>query len=308
MPFQLLPKAEHCPNRRDVLKGMALGGASLAIGRSAMAATAEKDNGPWYALVSDIHIAADPSAKARGECMTDNLRAVVADILASEAPPLGVLIDGDLAYNHGELGDYQQVLSVLEPLRKAKLPITLAMGNHDERAHFRAALNIDPPKDSEVVDRVVSTVSLPGLRFVVLDSLDKTNKTPGVLGERQLAWLAKELDADDKTPTLVFLHHNLAKRPGALIEADAEALRAVLKPRTQVKALVYGHTHVWDLQEEDGLHLINLPAVAYRFAATQPLGWCRLRLNKNDGAELELRCVAGDRSKDGQRVPLRWRA
>lgn len=223
MPFQLLPNPDRRPNRRDVLKGMAPGGASLALGRTALVATAEKDDSPWYALVSDIHIAADPSTKTRGECMTDNLRAVVADILASETPPLGVLIDGDLAYNHGESGDYKQDLSLLEPLRKAKLPITLAMGDHDQRPRFRAALNVDPPKDAEVVDRVVGTVSLPGLRSVVLDSLDKTNKTPDVFVDRQLEWLAKELDADAKTATLVFLQHNLADRPGALI--DAKALR-----------------------------------------------------------------------------------
>jgi predicted phosphodiesterase len=40
-----------------------------------------------------------------------------------------------------------------------------------------------------------------------------------------------------------------------------------------VKALLFGHTHVWKRYQLDGLHCINLPTTAYPFNATEPLGW-----------------------------------
>ena len=93
-----------------------------------------------------------------------------------------------------------------------------------------------------------------------------------------------------------------------LVLLDSAALLEILRPRKQVKALVFGHTHTWRREERDGLHLVNLPAVGYHFEKPQPLGWCRLEPARDDtGATLALRCVAGDRSKDGERVELSWR-
>jgi 3',5'-cyclic AMP phosphodiesterase CpdA len=240
--------------------------------------------------------------------MADNLRAVVADILAADSPPQGVLIDGDLALNDGQPGDYRTLIALLEPIRKAKLPLHLALGNHDDRDHFRDVLRDLIPAGSQVVDKQVGLVQgpRPAPRFVVLDSLDRVNVTPGKLGPNQLDWLARRLDAVPNDPTLVFVHHNLS-REGQTALTDTGALLDVLGPRKQVKAVIFGHTHVWDVREDDGLYWINLPAVAYPFAAGQPLGWCRFR-PVPDGGELELRCVGGDRRNDRQRVALRWRS
>jgi hypothetical protein len=141
---------------------------------------------------------------------------------------------------------------------------------------------------------------------VILDSLDEVDVTPGRLGERQLDWLARTLDADTTTPTLVLLHHNLAVVPGGL--ADTPAFLALTLPRRQVKAIFYGHSHRWEhVREPIGfMHLVNLPAVAYPFHEDQPLGWVRLT-PRSDGAELVLRCVGGDRTQDGRRLDLAWR-
>lgn len=292
------------PSRRDFLAGLAAGGAALALGGSARSAAAETP-GDWYALVSDIHIAADPSTRLRGQVMADNLRAVVSEILAAEAPPRGVLFDGDLAVQQGRADDYRTVVALLEPLRKARLPIHLGLGNHDDRANFRAVLQGVVPLESQVVDKQAAAVDSADLRFMVLDSLEKVGATPGRLGAEQLDWLGKALDAQPDTPTLLFVHHNTwpLATPGL---TDTEDLLKVVRPRRQVKGIVFGHTHVWSVREDKGLHLINLPAVAYPFAPTQPLGWCRFRPEPG-GGRLELRCVGGNREAHGQQVKLRWR-
>jgi 3',5'-cyclic AMP phosphodiesterase CpdA len=265
---------------------------------------ANADAPAWYALVSDTHIAADPATARRGEVMADNLRAVVADILSIESVPAGVVIDGDLAMLDGQAGDYRTLVSLLGPLRDARLPLHLALGNHDDRDQFRSVVH-GAAGDSRVVEKHVAAVDGAGLRLVVLDSLDGVNVTPGKLGSTQLDWLSRSLDAKPGVPTLVFVHHNLSREStGAL--TDTAALLDVLQPRRHVKAVFFGHTHVWDVREVDGLHWVNLPAVAYPFGPGQPLGWCRL-VPGEGGATVELRCVGGDRAKDGQKVAMKWR-
>ncbi|MBX6314925.1 MAG: metallophosphoesterase, partial [Isosphaeraceae bacterium] len=156
-----------------------------------------------------------------------------------------------------------------------------------------------------VAGKWVGVVEGPGVRFVLLDSQDGVNVTPGHLGGAQRAWLARTLDADAETPALVFVHHHLnARNPSAL--RDTEALLELLRPRRQAKAVIFGHTHIWSCRRFGDLHAINLPAVGYRFLEQQPLGWCLFRPEPG-GAELQLRCIGGDRRQHGRRVRLRWR-
>src|SRR5262249_20976623 len=137
--------------------------------------------------------------------MADHLKAVVADILAAGEPPHGVVIAGDLAMWDGKPGDYHNLLLLLEPLRAARIPIHMALGNHDNRIHFREVL----PAGTLLDDKQVSAVDGQGLRFLLLDSLEEVCATPGRLGPAQLDWLAKDLDAHDKIPTIVVVHHHL---------------------------------------------------------------------------------------------------
>ena len=53
--------------------------------------------------------------------------------------------------------------------------------------------NGDEPHDrraNDVADKCVSKIKMPHVDWYILDSLDKTKATPGVLGEAQIAWLA----------------------------------------------------------------------------------------------------------------------
>jgi Icc protein len=299
MPIHLLADGNEL-TRRDWLSAVALAGASFVL----KPARAEGPTPAWYALVSDTHIAADPASRNREQNMAENLTAVVADLLAQPNAPGAVFVDGDLALKDGRAGDYARFLALVEPLRRARRPLHFTLGNHDQRSHFLAALGPSPAKEIAVDHKHVGVVEGPGLRFVMLDSLDKTDEVAGLLGQDQLRWLAGSLDGHAETPTVVLVHHNPSDKPGAL--SDTAALLKTIRPRRQVKALVFGHSHRWELTEDDGIHLVNLPAVAYPFAADQPLGWVRFQPNDR-GAELTLRCIGGDKSKDRQTIDLRWR-
>lgn len=290
MPFTLPP-----PDRRRFL------GASLAGAVAGFAAAADAPGAQTWALFADTHIDGNPKAVSRDNCMGDRLTAAVREVLALPGRPAGVLVNGDMALKAGYPGEYRTFVQLIEPLREAGLPIHLTLGNHDDRANFLAGVPGVKRPATPVANKYVGVVNAGRARFVLLDSLQVIDRTPGECGRAQLDWLAKTLDAEPATPTVVFGHHN---PPGL---TDAAAFYAVVAPRRQVKAYVFGHTHSWQVaKHESGIHLVNLPAVAYPFAKGQATGWALLTL-EDGGATVELR--AADRHPlDRQAHGLAWRS
>ncbi len=159
-------------------------------------------------LFSDSHVAADRALQSRGINMADQLAQCVKEALSRADKPVGAIHSGDLAYNNGLAADYITYGELIDPLRKAGVPVHLMMGNHDDRRHFMEALNgVNGP--SPVEHRIVGLVESPLVNWFLLDSLDQTNKTPGVLGADQLAWLEKALDVHKDKPAIVVVHHNV---------------------------------------------------------------------------------------------------
>ena len=251
MPIHLMP------TRRDFLSGLALGGASTVLGGGLcgrlVAAGAEADVSPsgYIALLADTHIDADPLAEKAGATkynMAKNLQAAVADVLRQPEPPKAVFVVGDLAHSVGMTGDYERFLSLIHPLREFGVPVHLALGNHDDRAEFLGVLKPESNGRSAVESRYVGVADAAGLRLVVLDSLDAPKQVGGRLRNPQRAWLAKTLDAQPRTPTIVLVHHNPAvkKEDAEHSLADAEELLAILRPRAGQGLGLRPHAHLVD--------------------------------------------------------------
>ena len=302
MPIHLPPLS-----RRRFIARSLLGGAGLVLGPR-LFADSRSTNADSWALLSDIHIAADGKIVARKVNMTENLKGVSREVVALPERPAGVIVTGDCAFSSGETGDYAQVTALLEPIRGDQLPVCLALGNHDNRERFWDALQAEKAAKRPLADRQVSLIRSTHANWFVLDSLDKTLSTPGLLGSKQLDWLASALDANPDKPALVLIHHN----PGMIDNTnglkDTEALYAVIRPRKQVKAYIFGHTHAWSVtQDSSGIHLVNLPPVAFVFREGEPSGWVHATLQPK-GLRLELRCLDLAHKDHGQVVNLDWRA
>jgi 3',5'-cyclic AMP phosphodiesterase CpdA len=298
----------HLPaiSRRRFLVRSLAGGAALALSPHLFAAAKREDPNSW-ALLADPHVAADRGLVAQGINMTDHFMAVAGELLALPKRPAGVFILGDCAYSSGQAGDYRQVVDLLEPIRTAQMPVHLTVGNHDDRERFWEALPMEKAAQRPVADRQVALLRTKLANWFVLDSLEKTLSTPGLLGKAQLAWLAGALDANPDIPALVLIHHNPGLS-GNLGLKDTGALFEILRPRKQVKAYIFGHTHAWNVgQDESGIHLINLPPVGYVFSPGLPEGWVHATLER-EGIQLELRCVDHTHKSHGQVVKLEWRA
>lgn len=311
MPFSLIPTQPPLPahTRRSWLGRTLAGAAALRLGRFTTAQAAAEGQA-WVALLSDTHIAADPARIARNNNMTNNLKTVVAEILAEKTRPQAVLIDGDLALANGQKGDYEQILMLLAPLVDAGLPIHLALGNHDHRENFRQVLADSPilknRKATAIESHHTTDVTIAGVRFIVLDSLIKPDYTPGALGESQRQWLSGALKQAPDTPTLLFVHHDPSLDMKRSLE-DTPELVEIIGPSPQVKAVVFGHTHVWNPgQQLEGIKMVNLPAVAYNFTPPQPQGWVKF-VPLQGGATITLSSLDKQHQSHGRTLLLNWR-
>ncbi len=308
MPFTLPPSS-----RRHFLSGSFAAVAGSFLTRHETFASTKSDPTSWI-LFSDSHIAADRELISRDAKMAANLEACVKQSLGAHGSAAGVFLSGDCAFLDGKAEDYTTLAAQLKPLRDAGLPVHMMLGNHDHRENFLASLN-KPGLPSPVEHRVIGLVESPLVNWFMLDSLDKTNKTPGLLGPEQRAWLEKSLDAHADKPAIIVVHHNVIPfAPGGEMDkvfakslVDSPDLLAILTQRKQVKACFYGHTHNWSVQREtSGIHLINLPPTAYIFKAGMPNGWVHASLRK-DGMKLKLNCIDATHTQNGAVADLAWR-
>jgi hypothetical protein len=238
MPIHLPPIS-----RRKFLIRSIMAGASLACSPRIFAADKSTDENFWV-LFSDTHIAADRAKIVRDVNMTDHFVTVSREITALPQRAAGVFVIGDCAWNSGEKEDYATFTNLIEPIRTAQMPVHLALGNHDNRERFWDALEEEKAAKRPLADRQVVLLQTPRVNWFILDSLDKTLVTTGLVGAEQLDWLAKTLDANSNKPAVILVHHNLDSGEKSIGLRDTEELFKVMRPRKQLKACVFGHTQL----------------------------------------------------------------
>lgn len=306
-----MPVSLQSLSRRDFLRGSLALGAALAMPGSLMAAApaapspvASSPAFDHFGLLSDAHVSGGVIEWAMGK----RLSLAVKQVLALPQRPQRVLVAGDCAYLTGENRDYREYVRRIQPLVAAGVPVHMTLGNHDDRDRFWNAVPRGQADPGLKIRRQSMVVPAPLANWFLLDSLNKTNHSPGELGSDQLDWLAAELDARPDRPALVMLHHDPVRNGGKGSLSDSEKLLAITRPRRQVKALFFGHTHVWNVaRDPSGIHLVNLPATGYTLKMGTFTGWVSCRVYGN-AAVLDVRTLnAGDR-RNGQVLRLDWRA
>jgi 3',5'-cyclic-AMP phosphodiesterase len=302
MPIHLAPIS-----RRRFLAKSLLAGSAFFAAPHLFAVSRRRTDRSYWALLSDTHVAGDRARVLRNTNMARNLEMVVVDLLSLPERPAGVFITGDCALNTGEAEDYETLVELLQPLKHDRMDVWLALGNHDNRERFRAGVPERRTAKQPVAEKHVALVKTPDVNWFMLDSLEATNSTPGLLGSDQLSWLARTLDDNERKPAIILVHHNPAMEVSTGALKDTTALLEILRPRRQVKAYVYGHTHRWNVQRDSsGIHLVNLPPTAYVFREGDPAGWVKTTIQKN-GMRLELRCVEAQHPAHSQVHQLDWR-
>ncbi len=277
-------------------------------------ATANNERAEWdpnrVALLADTHISADPDqvypgtkwpgspvdeSEHEGVNMADSLAQATKSVIALSPRPAHLIVNGDCALSNGKEDEYKQFLRLVEPIRAAGITIHVTIGNHDNRENLWKLL---PFLKKEHMGIQAGVIELPHANLVLLDSGRK-----GALGETQLNWLAKQLDERADKPALVFGHFNPYPNRGVRpIEgmSDGSVLLKLLAERKHARAYVYGHTHEWQQDRRDHLHLINQPAVSYYFGKGHAHGWVDMKLTETS-ADLELHCINRKHKQHGDR-------
>ena len=312
MPITLLPLTRRQFGKRAI----AAGGAALMTSNASAALNSENTelDQNRVVLLADTHISADPGRSYPGTKwpgspvgddehenvnMAESLAETAKRIIALEPRPVHLILNGDCAFSSGKVAEYKEFLRLVEPVRGAGVTVHVTIGNHDNRDNLWKTL---PFLRKDQIGLQAEVIELEHANLVLLDSGRK-----GILGDKQLNWLANQLDERSDKPALIFGHFNpypnRGVRPVKGMQ-DGASLLKLLGEREHARAYFYGHTHEWQHDRRGHLSLINQPAVSYYFGKGLAHGWVDMRLS--DGlAQLKLQCIDRNHNQHGDRREIK---
>ena len=170
-----------------------------------------------------------------------NLCALFSRLAESGQRPEAIIFTGDLA-DRGEADAYARIRKIVLPAaERMGAQVIWAMGNHDNREHFRDVLLEEEP-DSAPVDQVHH---LGGLRIITIDTTVPGHHY-GELSEAQLAWLDRELRTPAPEGTILAMHHPpvpSVQDLAVLVELRNQGELASVLAGSDVRTIIAGHLH-----------------------------------------------------------------
>ncbi|HEX2313531.1 MAG TPA: metallophosphoesterase [Thermomonospora sp.] len=227
-----------------------------------------------FVQLTDTHVLPEGGLMHEVVDTTAHLAAALDMIERSGIPVAALLLTGDLTHD-GAAPAYRRLRGLVEPVaRRIGAEVVYVMGNHDERAAFRAELLGEPGGTDHPYDTVRM---VGGMRLVVLDSTEP-GRHDGHLTEPQRAWLADVLATPAPRGTILVCHHPPVPSPVPTVHLlrlrDADRLGAVIQG-SDVRLVVTGHAHHAAAGTLAGVPVWVGPALAYGVAGVPPAG--RLR-------------------------------
>ncbi|MBB4063864.1 2', 3'cyclic nucleotide phosphodiesterase SpdA [Gellertiella hungarica] len=156
-----------------------------------------------------------------------------------------LIITGDLTH-HGDRESYLRLKALLDGL---PVPVSITIGNHDERETFLSVFSQAARDENGFVQE---TVDLPDARLVILDTYIPTRRgeadyASGLLCEKRLDWLDRQLLDAGERPVLIFMHHpphdTGFKGMDAIKLRNGDAFYDLVGRHGNVRHLFAGHVH-----------------------------------------------------------------
>jgi len=213
-----------------------------------------------FLVLPDLHLV--PEGKLSHAIDTGaRLRMAIDQINTHHVDAAFCIFDGDLA-DDGQPGAYERLAAMLPDLR---VPHSLTLGNHDDRAAFLSVFGADQATSAGFLDHAIDA---GGYRVIVLDSLlDGSHE--GALADVQYDWLAARLAEAAEKPVIVVLHHAIADLgvPTDFINfADKPRLAAALAAHGDVRQVISGHVHMSTAGSYRGLPFTTVAGAHYNIA------------------------------------------
>ena len=304
MPIYLPPIS-----RRQFLGGALAAGAMWPFWSfKAEAGGKNADGAERYLFMSDMHIGSHYHEERNGVKPAPNFKHAVSEILKLKNRPKNVIVAGDSALAHGGHGEYKKFKELIQPLRDTGMHFRFVLGNHDHRDNFLSAFHsAEGEADShwKKLRKYVAIWKRQHANWFFLDSLDKTNTSPGRLGEAQVQWLRNALKTHNNKPAIVLAHHDPSLTGSAHALQDTAALYDVFAKNRHVKAFIFGHSHRWHLDKYKHVHLVNLPTVSAWVSHGQPLAFVAATVG-GDGLKLRLHALNHNHPEHLKEYDLAW--
>jgi 3',5'-cyclic AMP phosphodiesterase CpdA len=196
-------------------------------------------DGILVAQITDLHIGFDRDNPH--ELNVRRLNMVIDELNEMRQKPSLLLVTGDLVEHGEDLDSYRHMVALIG---RWEGPILWALGNHDDRDHFRTVLPNVPADENGFVQYEADH---GGVRWIILDTLD-AGRHGGMICEKRAAWLEARLAGRKDVPTIIVLHHppvdtGIDWMSALSCEAWVQRLEEVVRPAEQVVALIAGHVH-----------------------------------------------------------------
>lgn len=225
--------------------------------------------------LSDPHLLGGPDPLYGAIDSEARLIQLFDEVQASGARPEAVIFTGDLA-DKGDPEAYAKLRAIVEPAcRDLGAQVIWAMGNHDNRANFRAALFGQPGND----DPVDHSYYVNGLRVITMDT-SVPGYHHGELSDNQLDWLAGQLETPAPDGTILALHHPPVPSVldlSVLVELRDQASLAAVVRNSDVRAILGGHLHYSTTASFAGIPVSVASATCYTQDLNVPVGGTRGR-------------------------------
>lgn len=211
--------------------------------------------------LSDTHFVGSNSLLYDTVDSKNHLQQMLNGIKESGARPEAIVFTGDLA-DEGDARAYEQLRELVDPVAdELGATVIWVMGNHDNRASFRAKL-LDESPSTKPVDHVYF---LNGLRIIALDST-VPGAHYGEISPDQLAWLTEELSTKAPHGTLLAMHHPPIPSVlalAALVELRGQdSLEQVIRG-SDVRSIISGHLHYSSMALFAGVPVSAASATCY---------------------------------------------
>lgn len=248
--------------------------------------------------LSDTHLVAEGILYGDVDS-AERLRQILGDVQASKARPDALVFSGDLT-DRGEAAAYDYLRALVDPLA-AELDATViwAMGNHDDRAQFRAHL-LDQEPSSDAIDEVHD---IDGLRIITLDTT-VPGYHHGEVTDEQLAWLTDVLATPSPHGSILVMHH--PPIPAVLdlstvVELIDQHKLAEVVRGSDIRQILSGHLHYSTTATFAGIPVSVVSATSY----TQDLAVSAGAVRGRDGAQAHNLVYVHDETVVCSVVPLR---
>jgi len=257
-------------------------------------AFADTDKNFTFAYISDSHIQHIQGTKFVHNWDRGLIRAVAETNLLYPKPDF-VVFGGDLA----QLGKKEELDHGAEMLSKLSYQVYCVLGEHDyyldlgeywsklygphyyswdhKGVHF-ITLNSILTYDKWTYERWPSNEQ----RMNEMAGLDNPNGSPFMVGQKQRAWLKKDLKKVSKdTPVVVFSHSPIQKiyKGWNFWTEDAEEIQAMLEPYKNV-TVVYGHVHQIQYNQIGNISFHAVMATAWPWPYPQSYAQAKSHLPK----------------------------